>query len=68
MDTDAEYKALSELARQLDGMPCWRRFGVVFLFTELQMCVSCEGVVSQFSDRFPFVMVVVEFDHPFPVP
>lgn len=66
MDTDAEYKALSELARRLDATAAWQRMGVVYLFTERQPCVSCVSVFAQFEERFPLVSVVVEFDYPFP--
>ncbi|AUX28134.1 uncharacterized protein SOCE836_002020 [Sorangium cellulosum] len=66
MDTDAEYKALSELARQLDAVPMLQRVGVVYLFTELQPCASCGSVIAQFQERFPLVSIIVQFDHPFP--
>jgi filamentous hemagglutinin len=66
MDTDAEYKALSALARQLDATAAWQKMGVVYLFTERQSCASCASVIAQFEERFPLVSVVVEFDYPFP--
>ncbi len=66
MDTDAEYKVLSELARQLDATAPWQRVGVVYLFTERQPCASCADVIAQFEELFPLVRVVVEFDYPFP--
>jgi len=66
MDTDAEYKALSELARQLDAMAASQKMGVVHLFTERQPCVSCARVFAQFEERFPQVTIVLDFDHPFP--
>lgn len=65
MDTDAEYKALSELARLLDAT-AGRKIGVVYLFTEREPCASCASVIAQFEERFPMVSVVVDFDHPFP--
>lgn len=65
MDTDAEYKALSELAAQLDAA-VGQKIGVVYLFSELQPCASCRSVIAQFKERFPMVSVVIEFDHPFP--
>jgi filamentous hemagglutinin len=66
MDTDAEYKALSELARRIDAMASSQRTGVVYLFTERQPCASCASVLAQFEERFPLVSIVVEFDYPFP--
>lgn len=66
MGTDAEYKALSELARKLDATAAWQKMGVVYLFTELQPCTSCASVLAQFEERFPLVSIVVKFDHPFP--
>jgi hypothetical protein len=66
MNTDAEYKALTDLARRLDEMPAWQRVGVVYLFSERQPCSSCTDVIAQFKERFPMVCIVVEFDHPFP--
>lgn len=66
MDTDAEYKALSALARRIDAMTAWQKMGVVYLFTERQPCASCASVIAQFEERFPMVSVVVEFDYPFP--
>ncbi|WP_437835659.1 deaminase domain-containing protein [Sorangium sp. So ce1153] len=66
MNTDAEYKALSELARRLDGSATWQKMGVVYLFTELQPCASCASVIAQFEERFPLVTIVIAFDHPFP--
>lgn len=65
MNTDAEYKALSELAARLDAT-AGPKVGVVYLFSELQPCASCRSVIAQFVERFPMVSVVIEFDHPFP--
>ena len=65
MDTDAEYKALSALAAKLDAT-ARQKFGVVYLFTELQPCRSCASVIVQFEERFPWVVVVLQFDAPFP--
>ncbi|XXX78210.1 deaminase domain-containing protein [Sorangium sp. So ce134] len=66
MDTDAEYKALSELALRLDATAPRHKVGVVYLFTERQPCASCTSVIAQFEERFPLVTIVVAFDHPFP--
>jgi hypothetical protein len=68
MDTDAEYKALSELARRLSLAKAERSVGAVYLFTELTPCSSCVGVIEQFREAFPFVLVFVAFDHPYPFP
>ena len=68
MDTDAEYKALSELARRLSLVDGDRSIGVVYLFSELQPCLSCTGVFEQFAEMFPFVVLILAFDHPYPFP
>jgi hypothetical protein len=66
MDTDSEYKALSELARRLDEIGTRQKIGVVYLFTEREPCGSCRRVIDQFEERFSMVSVVVKFDHPYP--
>jgi len=66
MDTDAEYKSISELARVLSLEDAERSAGVVYLFTELEPCRSCAGVFQQFREAFPFIVLVVKFDHPYP--
>lgn len=52
---DSEYKILSELATKLT--PSSK--GVVNLYSELAVCVSCNGVIDQFRQRFPGVTVNV---------
>jgi The BURPS668_1122 family of deaminases len=66
MDTDSEYKALSELARRLDETGTRQKIGVVYLFTERKPCGSCQRVIDQFKERFPLLYFVVKFDHPYP--
>jgi hypothetical protein len=66
MDTDAEYKSISELARVLSLDDAERSVGVAYLFTELEPCHSCTGVFQQFREAFPCVVLVVKFDHPYP--
>jgi hypothetical protein len=52
---DAEYKILSNLAEILNSSSR----GVVNLYSELPVCVSCDGVIGQFQQRFPGVVVNV---------
>jgi hypothetical protein len=66
MDTDAEYKALSELGTRLLAAKPWCRIGIVYLFTERAPCASCIGVITQFEQMFPLLSVVVRFDHAYP--
>jgi putative deaminase of polymorphic toxin system len=67
MNTDAEYKLLSELARRLHDLDGRRSAGVVYLYTELKPCESCQGVFEQFKELFPLIEIVVEFDYPYPL-
>ncbi|QXI09662.1 hypothetical protein HU754_017645 [Pseudomonas zeae] len=34
------------------------------IYSELPICVSCSGVISQFQQRFPVVIVNVETGRP----
>jgi filamentous hemagglutinin len=52
---DSEYKILSDLATKLTPSSQ----GVVNLYSELPVCVSCSGVISQFEQKFPGVKVNV---------
>jgi hypothetical protein len=66
MDTDAEYKALSELASKLEKDGLQDAKGKVFLHTELYPCESCLDVIKQFREKFPRMEVEVTWDHPYP--
>lgn len=66
MDTDAEYKAISELARRLSCAVAERSIGAAYLFTEMQPCHSCANVFEQFQEAFPFVNLAIEFDYRYP--
>ncbi|MGY2292074.1 hemagglutinin repeat-containing protein [Pseudomonas sp. SDO528_S397] len=57
---DSEYKILSSLADKLTPSSQ----GVVNIYSELPVCVSCSGVISQFQQRFPGVIVKVETGKP----
>lgn len=57
---DSEYKILSSLADKLTPSSQ----GVVNIYSELPVCVSCSGVISQFQQRFPGVIVNVETGQP----
>jgi len=57
---DSEYKILSSLADKLTPSSQ----GVVNIYSELPVCVSCSGVISQFQQRFPSVIVNVEIGNP----
>ncbi|QAX84764.1 filamentous hemagglutinin [Pseudomonas sp. DTU12.3] len=57
---DSEYKILSNLADKLTPSSQ----GVVNIYSELPICVSCSGVISQFQQRFPGVIVNVETGKP----
>lgn len=57
---DSEYKILSSLADKLTPSSQ----GVVNIYSELPVCVSCSGVISQFQQRFPGVIVNVKTGKP----
>ena len=57
---DSEYKILSNLADQLGSNR--QAKGQVTIFTERPACLSCLGVVDQFTKRYPNIKVNV-FDN-----
>ena len=57
---DSEYKILSNLAEQLGSNR--QAKGQVTIFTERPACLSCLGVVDQFTKRYPNIKVNV-FDN-----
>jgi len=50
---DSEYKILSYLATKLNSASQ----GVVNLYSEIPVCVSCSGVIDQFRQKFPNIIV-----------
>jgi len=57
---DAENKILENLAKQLGP----DSKGVVYLHSELDICVSCSGVISQFQQKFPNITVIITTGRP----
>lgn len=66
MDTDAEYKVLSEIASTLENLGNLQIKADLYLYTELKPCKSCDSVVKQFKVKFPFIKVTIFWDHPYP--
>jgi hypothetical protein len=69
MDTDSEYKVLSEIADTLEMLYDLHVEGTIYLYTERQPCQSCQGVISQFKEKFPNISLPLEqvfWDHPYP--
>jgi len=52
---DSEVKILESLASNLSE----NASGKVYLFSELPFCISCEGVINQFKQKFPNIDLVV---------
>ncbi|WP_075255793.1 two-partner secretion domain-containing protein [Herbaspirillum camelliae] len=57
---DSEYKILSYLATKLNSASQ----GVVNLYSELPVCVSCSGVIDQFRQKFPNIVLNVTTGKP----
>ncbi|MBD2500343.1 deaminase domain-containing protein [Anabaena azotica] len=66
MDTDAEYKVLSEIAHILETYYDLQVQGKLYLYTEFQPCESCSNVIKQFEEKFPNIEVKVFCDYPYP--
>ena len=66
MNTDAEYKVLSEIAKVLEMFYDLERKGSLYLYSELQPCESCNEVLRQFEAKFPNISVKVFWDLPYP--
>jgi len=66
MDTDAEYKVLSEIADTLEMFYALRAEGKLYLYTEFQPCESCSSVLRQFKEKFPHIKIEVFWDYPYP--
>jgi The BURPS668_1122 family of deaminases len=65
MDTDSEYKVLSETSEQL-GQPNSKANGKAYLYTERKPCESCDGIIQQFKEKHPNIDLDVFWDHPYP--
>jgi filamentous hemagglutinin len=70
MDTDPEYKTLSQLGEWVEKQYPNGAYptGTVYLYTEMEMCASCAGIKAQFEAKFPGINVTVLADHPYPFP
>jgi len=55
--TDAEYKILDNVADMLGNNRGVS--GVIDIFSELKVCASCSGVISQFKAMYPNINVNV---------
>lgn len=66
MNTDAEYKVLSAIAETLDVSYDGEIGGNLYLYTELQPCLSCNDVIWQFKEKFPNISVHIFWDIPYP--
>ena len=62
MDTDAEYKALSALAETLEMFDNPQIEGKLYLYSERNPCQSCEGVITQFKQKFPNLEITLFWD------
>lgn len=52
MDTDSEYKVLSEVSEQLSQKDP-QASGRAYLYTERKPCESCNRIIQQFNERYP---------------
>lgn len=66
MDTDAEYKVISEIANTLEMFYDLQVEGKLYLYTEFQPCESCSSVLRQFEEKFGQITIQVFWDYPFP--
>ncbi|MGA9380442.1 MAG: deaminase domain-containing protein [Phormidium sp.] len=66
MDTDAEYKVLSEIAATLEMFYDLQIEGNLYLYTEFQPCESCNSVLRQFEEKFPHIKIKLFWDYPYP--
>ncbi|HEY1755561.1 MAG TPA: deaminase domain-containing protein [Bryobacteraceae bacterium] len=65
MNTDPEYKILDAIATDLGPYGTDVR-GTLYLYSEMDLCESCFGVMDQFKAKFPNIEVHVITDHPYP--
>lgn len=66
MDTDAEYKVLSEIADTLEIIYNLEIEGCIYIYSELQPCESCNNIIEQFKEKFSNIEVKIFWDHPYP--
>lgn len=66
MDTDAEYKVISEMAKLLERTHGRQATGSLYLYTELQPCESCDDILNQFKSKFPRIECLVDWAEPYP--
>lgn len=66
MDTDAEYKVLSEIAATLEMFYDLQVQSNLYLYTEFQPCESCDSILRQFKEKFPRIEIDVFWDYPYP--
>jgi hypothetical protein len=66
MDTDAEYKVLTIIAKTLEDIYELTISGNLYLYTELQPCESCKSIINQFEDKFPNITVQLFWELPYP--
>lgn len=50
-NTDSEYMILEYIASKADT----QTYGTIKLFSELPICPSCQSVIGQFSEKFPYI-------------
>ena len=56
-DVDTEYKILSDIQSKLGDNPS--ASGKIKLYTELEPCPSCQGVIEQFKEMYPNIDIEV---------
>lgn len=61
-NTDSEYKMLNQLAQDLGGSrgnvyP--NITGEIKIISELEYCVSCQGIIHQFNEMFPNIKLIL---------
>ncbi len=66
MNTCSEYKVLSTIADTLQMYYDLEVEGCLYLYTDLNLCPSCEDVKRQFEKKFPNMKVEVFWDYPYP--
>ena len=56
-EVDTEYKILSDIQSKLGDN--YLALGNIKLYTELEPCPSCMGVIEQFMDMYPNIEIEV---------
>ena len=56
-DVDTEYKILSDIQSKLGDNPS--ASGKIKLYTELEPCPSCQGIIEQFKEMYPNIDIEV---------